>query len=158
VQARLGWTAALLALGACVRPSEAPPPPAPAPASTPTPPPAPPPLEWQDRPYSPGDWSYAERVARFGAAVALRCDPGSRRVTIELPGATAGPLIVRTSYGDTSRAASAGTDALIVELPAGDPVLDQIAYSRGRFMLAAGGRELILPAWAEVARVVEDCR
>jgi hypothetical protein len=39
-----------------------------------------------------------------------------------------------------------------------DPLLDQMAYSRGRFMLAAGGQELIVPAWPEVARVVEDCR
>jgi hypothetical protein len=43
-------------------------------------------------------------------------------------------------------------------LPATDPLLDQIAFTRGRFMLAAGTLELILPAWPEIARVVEDCR
>nr|WP_217352778.1 hypothetical protein [Sphingomonas sp. ID1715] len=149
----------MLALGACVRPSEAPPPPAaPTPAPTPAPSPLPPPVDWQDRAYSPGDWSYAAREARFGALALIRCELAGRRVAIELPGAAAGPLIVRTSYGDTSRTGVAGSNGYRVELPASDPLLDQIAYSRGRFMLSAGGRELILPAWPEVARVVEDCR
>lgn len=84
----------------------------------------------------------------------LRCDVAAQRMTIEIAGATEGPLIVRTSYGDASRTAPSGK----AELATTDPLLEQIAFSRGRFMLSAGGRELILPVWAEVARVVEDCR
>jgi hypothetical protein len=150
--------AALLLAGACVAPREpAPPPPAPAPPP-PAPPPAPPPVDWQDRAYSPGDWSYDSWEARFGDAVTLRCEAASRRVTLDLTGAATGPLIVRTSYGDTSRPATPAGTMLRTELAPTDPLLEQMAFSRGRFMLSAGGRELILPSWPEVARVVEDCR
>jgi hypothetical protein len=156
---KLLTVAALLALAACVAPREPPPPPpAPAPAPPPPPPPPPPPGGWQDRPYSAGDWSYAGGQARFGDAVTLRCDPGSRRVTLEVAGASAGPLTVRTSYGDSSRSATSSGTGVRSELSATDPLLEQMAFSRGRFMLAAGGRELILPTWPEVARVLEDCR
>jgi hypothetical protein len=42
---------------------------------------------------------------------------------------------------------------------ANDAVLDQIAYSRGRFAVEVQGlAPLIVPAWGEVGRVVEDCR
>lgn len=144
----------LALLDACVAPRQAPPPPAPAPAPTPAPapPPAPAP-EWRDRAYSPGDWSYAAGEARFGlpgAEPQLRLRCADRQVTVELPGATPGPVTIRTSYGDTVRSN--------LSFGATDPLLDQIAYSRGRFMVAGGGRELILPAWPEVQRVIEDCR
>ena len=50
-------------------------------------------------------------------------------------------------------------DKVIVDLPPADPLLDQIAFSRGRFLVQAeGGPSLILPAWPEPARVIEDCR
>jgi hypothetical protein len=43
--------------------------------------------------------------------------------------------------------------------PAGDAALDWIAFSRGRFVVAATGMPLlVLPAWPEPARVIEDCR
>ena len=45
------------------------------------------------------------------------------------------------------------------ELPARDPALDAIAFSRGRFALeTAGLATLYLPSWPEISRVVEDCR
>lgn len=146
----------LVLLDACVAPRQAPPPaPVPTPMPTPVPPPPPPPADWRDRAYSPGDWSYAREgsasVARYGTALELRCHSGA--VTLAVVGAS-GPMIVRTSYGDTARNADAGG----LRLPATDPLLDQIAYTRGRFMVSAGGTELILPAWPEVQRVVEDCR
>ena len=147
----------LALLDACVAPRQAPPPaPALAPTPTPTPPPPPPPADWRDRAYTAGDWSYAREggasVARFGTALELRCAGGL--VTLSVAGAAAGPMIVRTSYGDTARNA----DANGLRLPASDPLLDQIAYSRGRFLVGTGTTELILPAWPEVQRVVEDCR
>jgi hypothetical protein len=38
-------------------------------------------------------------------------------------------------------------------------MLDKLAYSLGRTMIEASGTPtLILPAWPEVARVIEDCR
>jgi len=147
-------------LDACVAPRQAPPP-APAPTPTPAPPPPPPaPADWRDRAYTPGDWSYAreggESVARYGLQsaplVEFRCSGGA--VTLAMPGAAPGSLVIRTSYGDTARQ----TDGPGLRFGAGDPLLDQIAYSRGRFMLASGATELVLPAWPEVQRVVEDCR
>ena len=49
--------------------------------------------------------------------------------------------------------------ALAAQLPAADGLLDQIAFSRGRFLVAGGGLPtLVVPAWPEFARVVEDCR
>ena len=40
-----------------------------------------------------------------------------------------------------------------------DPLLDAMAITKGRFAVAAPGEPtLYLPAWAEVSRVIEDCR
>jgi hypothetical protein len=42
---------------------------------------------------------------------------------------------------------------------ANDPLLDAIAFSRGRFTVEVPGLPmLVLPAWPEPARVIEDCR
>jgi hypothetical protein len=47
----------------------------------------------------------------------------------------------------------------LVQLQARDPLLDQIAFSRGRFTIEApGAAMLVIPAWPEAARVIEDCR
>jgi hypothetical protein len=48
---------------------------------------------------------------------------------------------------------------LVAEIKARDPVLDAIAFSRGRFVFEAAGQPtLALPSWPEVSRVIEDCR
>jgi hypothetical protein len=40
-----------------------------------------------------------------------------------------------------------------------DPLLDAIALSKGRFAVEVEGETtLYLPTWAEVSRLVEDCR
>jgi hypothetical protein len=40
-----------------------------------------------------------------------------------------------------------------------DPLLDAIAFSRGRVSVTiAGGSSLVVPAWPEAARTIEDCR
>jgi hypothetical protein len=43
-------------------------------------------------------------------------------------------------------------------LLANDPLLDAIAFSRGRFLVAGGGETLAIPSWPEAARSIEDCR
>lgn len=169
----------LALLGACVAPSERTQPPAPRPApATPTPPPtspAPASTEWQYRPATPGDWSYraegAGSAARFGAAsgpamLSIGCDMAGHRISVARSGAGSGPMTIRTSYGAVSWPASTTTSTTastttqtIATRAANDSVLDQIAYSRGHFSVEVQGLPpLILPAWAEVARVVEDCR
>ncbi|WP_336967694.1 hypothetical protein [Sphingobium aromaticiconvertens] len=167
-------------LGACVAPSERTPPPAPRPAPatptptpTPTPPasPAPASTEWQYRPATAGDWTYRTegagsaalfRTASDPAMLSIRCDQASHRISVARTGAGSGPMTIRTSYGAVNWPASttAGATAqTIATRAANDSVLDQIAYSRGRFGVDVQGLPpLILPAWAEVARVVEDCR
>ena len=152
-----------LALAACASQPEAPPAPAPAPPAPPPPappPPPPPPQDWRDIALTPGDWSYrtepAGSVAQFGAGTAaftLRCAPASRQLVVARGDAAAGTrLTVRTSFGERVLAAGA-------PLPAADPLLDQIAFSRGRFTVAADGLPmLVIPSWPEPARAIEDCR
>jgi hypothetical protein len=46
-----------------------------------------------------------------------------------------------------------------VELGAYDPLLDAIVSSRGRVGFSTSGLEaLVVPPWADIARVIEDCR
>jgi hypothetical protein len=41
----------------------------------------------------------------------------------------------------------------------GETILDAIAYSRGRFAIEVNGiRPMAIPNWAEIGRVIEDCR
>ncbi len=46
-----------------------------------------------------------------------------------------------------------------IALAATDPLLDAMAFSRGRFTVEVPGTTaLVLPSHAEVGRVIEDCR
>ncbi len=124
---------------------------------------------------TPGIWTYradAQRSAAFYGngttppVLAIRCDRQSRSIRVDraLPArATSAEMIrVTTSFGDTQWTAGIidpGQPLLSVRLAATDPALDKMAYSRGRIMIEASGAErLILPAWPEMARVIEDCR
>lgn len=167
----------LVLLGSCVGPGQQRPPAAPAaprptPAPTPIAPatPAPVATEWQYRPVTPGNWRYsadaAGSVATFGPAAAdtrlsLRCDRASHRVSLMRAGAGQGAMLLRTSYGAVNwpAAVTAAPAQVVATRAASDTVLDQIAYSRGRFAIEIAGLEpLIVPAWPEVGRVIEDCR
>ena len=173
---RLALVMALAPLASCVAPASersapqpiAQPAPAPAPAR-PAPAPVQPvaPVEWQDRPVLPGQWIYATdargSVAAFGAdgRLSLRCDRATRRVALGGLGTAAGGVTVRTSYGAASWPAEGGSalGRWIAARAASDPVLDQIAYSRGKIAVEVPGQPaLIVPVWAELGRVVEDCR
>jgi hypothetical protein len=153
-----GGLAALLLTACAGRPAPAPvperlPPVRQAPSS----PVAPPAVEaaaedWRDLPLAPGDWTYdpAADEARYGD-FSLRCDSARRQIVATRAG-TPGPLRFRTTYGERVLPA-AGV------LSAADPLLDEMAFSRGRFTVdAPGAAMLVLPAWPEPARVVEDCR
>lgn len=166
----------LLALAACV------PPPAPTPAPTPAPRPAPAPLPapapvvqapppaagWQDMPITPGDWTYAAGTAQFGQPgyqplLTLRCDLATRTVEIARYAAVAAqPLIVRAEAMERSIGAALTAEAsprLVARVPARDPLLDAMAFSKGRFAVEVGGLPtLYVPPYPEVTRVIEDCR
>lgn len=165
---------ALLALAGCQAIPHAEPVARPVPA--PAPPPPPPPAadtgqSWEEASVAPGDWSYdqsgVESVARFGPTgaaplVSLRCVKASRRIILQGAGLGSGTaLTIRTSYGALQWAADApaGITGLSVTRAASDPGFDWIAYSRGRISLeTAGAPRLIVPVWAELVRIIEDCR
>lgn len=169
---RIGGAALLAAMAAACVPRAAPPVSAPAPAPAPSPasppeqPPPPPPVDWQEGELSQGDWDYRQDGAATFAlfrtdrlTFRLRCEPG-RSVTVALTGAQMPALVIRTSYGEQRLPATRShSNEMVASLAPNDPLLDQMAFSRGRLLVQAeGGSGLIVPAWPEIARVAEDCR
>lgn len=163
-----------LAVAGCVAP---PPRPAPAPqvVALPAPPLAAPAAlgdDWRDWPLTPGTWRYLAGSARFGEAEALptlslACDRATRIVTLSRPGVSGEPVLtIRTTSATRALTATAMTrpdswppTALEVRLAATDPLLDAMAFSRGRFTVEQPGKPpLVIPAYAEIGRVIEDCR
>ena len=146
--------------------------PVPRPAPVPVPRPVPAPNDWRDAPQTPGDWywrvSDGNSQASYGlpsAPVAmLTCDAASRTVVIARigNGTTAMPMTVRSTFGLrplSSDPAASKPGWIAVRLTPRDPLLDQIAFSRGRFTIeVAGMAPLYLPSWPEISRVIEDCR
>ena len=106
-------------------------------------------------PLAPGQWSYLSTAtgseARYDRYLAIRCDRATRTVTIMRPGAASSVMTVATS--SVTRSIPVGGRLL-----ANDPLLDAIAFSRGRFLVAGGGETLAIPSWPEAARSIEDCR
>lgn len=169
-----------LSIAGCVAPTVQAPPAAPRPVTVAPPPPVQPVLgpDWRDWPLTPGTWRYTPArpggvtVATFGTGqdlprLRLTCDPRARQVAIALPGATGAAMLeVRTT--STTRAIAAAVRnspeewppvSLEARLSATDPLLDAMAFSRGRFTIGQPGRPpLVVPAYAEIGRVIEDCR
>jgi hypothetical protein len=116
---------------------------------------------WSVAPADAGNWSYRAipggSEATFGSPggvqLTLRCTLGSRTVQLLRTGAVPGTaIVVRTTSLERTLPASA-------TLGARDPLLDAIAYTRGRWSVEAPGlARLILPSWPEAARSIEDCR
>ena len=168
---RLSTLSLLLGVGACVAPPRAP---APVDLPRPTPTlalPTPAPVDWQDWPRTPGTWTY-QRDARgsralFGtvgqdARAVLRCDRAERRLFLSRSGAATTPFTIRTTSTTRSIAAqpTGGTPPYVATAFAlNDPLLDAMAFSRGRFVIEqAGTPALVLTPYAEIGRVIEDCR
>ena len=159
---------------ACV-PRVAPPPVQIRPVPAPAPPPAPAPVydSWMDAPQTAGDWTYRLQggagTASFGevagqARFTMHCDRAARTVVLARAGQSSGAahMVVRTESQTRSLAAvAAGTTPQQIEarLDANDRLLDAMALSKGRFAIEVPGTAtLYLPSWAEVTRVIEDCR
>ena len=167
-----GATLAAAAMLASCAPRPAPPAPTPPPRPAPSPsapPPLPaPPVDWRDAPLSPGDWTYRggpddpQPSATFQSqqlAFVLRCER-NREIMIGVSGAQAPAFTIRTTYGERRLPATpVRFEGVLASLAPSDSLFDQMAFSRGRFLVQPdGGPALILPAWPEIARVVEDCR
>ena len=146
--------------------------PTPTPSATPLPPP---PVEanWIDRPQTAGTWRYVsepgETLAIFAnnageAQAVLSCRVGERVVGLARAGraTSSATVTIRTETASRTLAAQASGSTLpntVATVQARDPLLDAIALTRGRFAMEVPGRPaLYLPAWAEVTRVIEDCR
>ena len=166
----------VLLIFGCATPRPVPPPrvavvPPPRALVTPTPQPAG--ADWRDWPLTPGDWRYRgssdRSLAVYGSsselgALSLQCVPATHQVTIQVVGYAAGPVTVRTT--SLTRAlmlqvtnGDSPSPGALATLSATDPLLDAIAFSRGRFVVAAPGRPaMVVPVYAEIGRVIEDCR
>ncbi len=118
-----------------------------------------------------GSWSYAatgdgsettfSNQAGF-IQLWVHCSRVARRITIAKPASSAAPFVNVWSSSLTQSVPSSfnpATGRLTIDLSSYDPLLDAIASSRGRIGFAVAGQApLIIPAWAETARVIEDCR
>jgi len=150
-----------------VRPVAAPVPP---PSVAPPAPPVSASTDWRDQPLTAGAWRYVTgtplSAARYGTAdataFALQCDAATRRITL-LRSGTATEMTITTSSRTARLPAGSvvdrGNTMTAVILNATDTLLDAMAFSRGRVMIASPGLPtVIVPAWTEITRAIEDCR
>jgi len=118
-----------------------------------------------------GNWVYVTTAggseATFANAAAqpqliVSCARAARQVTLSRPAAGAAAFISVWTTAQTRNLPSSynpATGKLSATLAAFDPFLDAIAFSRGRVEFSVSGQPaLVLPSWAEAARVIEDCR
>jgi len=118
----------------------------------------------------PGSWTYAataigsEALFRDSAGtpqLAVRCVRASRIVTISMRSIPATAMTLWTSSASRSLAATydQASSTATAQLAARDNLLDALAFSRGRFSVAVPGLSpLMVAAWPEPARAIEDCR
>ena len=118
-----------------------------------------------------GTWNYAASATGSEATflnssalpqLTIRCTKATRHITIAKP-ATGAAATMTLWTSSAVRAVPSSfnplTNRISVEIVSNDPLLDALAFSRGRVgVTVAGGPSLVVPAWPEVARVVEDCR
>jgi hypothetical protein len=118
-----------------------------------------------------GSWSYAPTTVGSEAVFAndsgtpqlwVHCTRATRRVSISRAATAAAPLLnVWTSSlaKGVPSSFNPATGRVTVDLANYDPLLDAIVSSRGRVGFTVGAQPpLVVPPWAEPARVIEDCR
>jgi hypothetical protein len=118
-----------------------------------------------------GNWTYAAVSGGSEASFAnpsgvvqlsLHCTRATRRISISKP--ASGPTAsvnLWTSAGtrDVPAVFNPTTGRLALDVGAYDSILDSMANSRGRIGITVGNPPpLVVPAWPELARVIEDCR
>jgi hypothetical protein len=118
-----------------------------------------------------GSWTYraipggSEADFIDAAAVVrlqIKCNRTSRMVSIVRSGVPAAAPTMSfwtTSSSRTVPVRFLATKELVADLIATDPLLDSIAFSRGRFATAASGAPMVaVPSAPETTRAIEDCR
>lgn len=94
----------------------------------------------------------------------MACNRAAGTISLLRTGTSSVALPMTVATTSETRALSAepapqGQPQLVTTLAARDALLDAMAFSRGRFSVEVNGLPtLYLPAWAEVGRVLEDCR
>jgi len=118
-----------------------------------------------------GRWTYSQTAGGSSASFAttpgqplltLTCNRPLRRVAIARTATAIAPFLMVWS-SSMNRNVPAGfnpaTQLLTAELSAYDKLLDALAFSRGRIVVApSNGTALVVPAWPDIIRVIEDCR
>ena len=116
-----------------------------------------------------GTWTYSSTAdgseASFAGASAqltLHCTRAIRQVVLSRPATGAAPFLSVWTTGlnrNLPASFNPATGRLSATLAAFDPLLDAIAFSRGRVGVGISGQPLlIVPAWQDATRVIEDCR
>jgi hypothetical protein len=118
-----------------------------------------------------GSWVYAATAGGSEATfenssgrpqLTIRCTRSMRQVAIlkNAPAASPSIWVWTSSQVKTLPAAYDSSSARVTaELGAYDPLLDAIASSRGRIGFSTSGlAALVVPPWADIARMIEDCR
>ena len=117
-----------------------------------------------------GTWAYSATASGSEATfnnlssqpqLTIRCTRSTRQITLLKPGAASPTLWVWTSSQSRNLPATYDATAarVVAQLGAYDPLLDAIASSRGRIGFSSSGlAALVVPPWANVGRVIEDCR
>ena len=135
------------------------------------------PANWRDSPITPGDWHWSQSnaisEAQFGAAnglpqLSLRClhGNGGARISLIRYGAVnsswlSGPPAITVATTSLTKALNGELvkDGIAMLFSPHDPLLDAMAFSRGRFAVEVEGLSPVYaPSWPEVSRVIEDCR
>jgi hypothetical protein len=103
-----------------------------------------------------GQWNYVATAtggqATYGSLLTLQCDKPTRTIVIARPGMPIAALTIATDTATRTLPPNG-------RLSAYDPLLDAIAFSRGRILVSGGtGPALAVPSWPESARAIEDCR
>jgi hypothetical protein len=129
-----------------------------------------------DAPATPGTWRFSTeqaRIGRYSSAAFVGVDGVEAFAVVCAFGNSVGlQRSVRTNRNlqMTIRTETATVSRLVPPDPEGqpfvnavvapsDPILDAMALSKGRFAVETEGlATLYLPTWAEVSRVIEDCR
>jgi hypothetical protein len=110
-------------------------------------------------------------VASFGMSplkpdFEIMCSAGKKQVTLRRAGiaTTQDQFVVTTTTTSRPLPVAPGSDSgwlgwVSTSVSPRDPLLDAIAFSRGRFRVEVAGQPpLYLPSWPEISRVIEDCR
>ena len=118
-----------------------------------------------------GNWTYVPVPGGSEATFAntsaqpqltISCTRATRQVAVSKPATGAAPFISVWTTAQTRALPSSynpATGKLSATLAAFDPMLDAIAFSRGRVEFSVAGQAaLVIPSWSEAARVIEDCR